>query len=166
MDFACFWTEIFPMAEIAQTPGRIIELLREGARHSVTGEILAKDSDATCRVFIQKGRIAWARSTKIERKLLHYLLDCCPLDAMLLDEIVNECMEEKKHFAEVLVREDYATLSQVRTALSNQITDALRDLLTLDKPQIEFAPREHFAAYWEEITFELAQFDSVLAEYG
>ena len=132
------------------------ERLLEYVSWGISGEFIVSLDSRKIRVFLQKGRVAWATDSLSERRLIHYIMGYCRLDQNTVCALFDESIQKKRHFADILVDEGFAPIDTVRLAIHGQIRDVLCSLSSIDAASTLLVPKDNFDEYRADLTFQLA----------
>ena len=125
---------------------------------AATGELICATEDAEVHVHLQEGRVAWATSSNARFAFARHVVEECGIDKDALRELVLECQRERKPLGETLIEWGLATQEQVRSALQQQVRDALATLPTDGSAATVFLRRgDGYAKYDRELTFALEE---------
>ncbi len=131
---------------------KLVELAKAG----VTGEIVCSCERGGARIYLQRGRVAWASDCRRRRAFTSHLKDHAQLDPPAIEAVVAECRAKKRPIGEMLVERKLATEEQVRAALRHQIEFALHIGECRGEGRTVFVPRS-YDAYDVRFTFEAAE---------
>jgi hypothetical protein len=126
------------------------------ASRAATGELICASSDLEVHVYLQRGRIAWATSSKAELAFSRDLLRRTGVDKETFREIIEDCRKSRRPLGETLVAWGLATREDVRESLRLQMQHALSTLEGRDDVATIFLERgERYTSYDTELTFEI-----------
>ena len=100
---------------------RLLALAREGA----TGELACACAQRELRLYLQRGRVAWASDPRHQRAFTAHLKEHAGVQAADVEAVVAECRTTRRPIGESLMARGLATEAQVRAALRHQIGLAL-----------------------------------------
>lgn len=130
----------------------------------LTGEFVASDEALELRVYVQRGRVAWATSSRDRDLFVRVLRETTRLSEELIEEISELCLRENRHLGETLVASRLATVAQVRTALRAEIEITLELLERAGPMRTVFQPLRSTSTYDDALTFEPQQLDRLHLE--
>lgn len=133
-----------------------LEMVRRFLRNEASGEFIAVADNAEVRVYLQRGRLAWAHSSKVRHAFTQYLEDHCKIDHSVILAAVEESRRSGKPIGETLISTGMATLDQVREALKSQISGALDALRQITNARTIFVPRRELYEKYTQVTFDFA----------
>lgn len=131
-----------------------LDALREHLVRESSGELIGATGLVEVHAWLQRGRLAWATTSRSRRTFRQYLSTVCGVSDARLGELFSSCRAERRPLGEGLVESGVATREQVEAGLRQQLATALIDLATLDATQVVLLPRQ-----WETsehtLTFSL-----------
>lgn len=134
------------------TSRRLLELAERGA----TGELVCACEGGTVRVYLQRGRVAWASDSSHPRAFTGHLKRHAGLDTPIVEAVVADCRATRRPIGETLLARKLATEDQVRAALRHQIGLALHVGECRLEGRITFAARG-YAEYDPRFTFTVSE---------
>jgi hypothetical protein len=135
-----------------------LERLRSLQTEEASGEFIAAAGDLEVHVFLQRGRVAWATSSRARQTFREYLSHECGVSQERITEALERCRELRANIGEALVALSIATAEQVKAALRAQVATALAQLQQSRVPHVLFLRRERaFASYDPQLTFALGE---------
>jgi hypothetical protein len=135
-----------------------LRAISELSGRAATGELICASSDLEVHVYLQRGRIAWATSSKAELAFSRDLLRRTGVDRETFREIVEDCRKSRRPLGETLVAWNLATREDVRESLRLQVQHALSTLDGRDDVATIFLERgERYMSYDTALTFETAE---------
>lgn len=133
-----------------------LDALREHLAQHVSGELIGATALIEVHAWLQRGRLAWATTSRSKRTFRQYLSSVCGVSDERLGEIFASCRAEHRPLGEALVASGVATREQVEAGLRQQLATALLDLAMIDATQVVLLPRQ-----WETsehtLTFSLEE---------
>lgn len=142
---------------VAPTTGTgSLDRLRDYAAAGRSGELIVATENVEVHVYLQRGRVAWATSSRARFAFTRHLMRACGIDRDTVRHAVEECQRTRKPFGETLVAWKLASEDDVRAALKAQVTSALADLLGAFESRDVFLDRDDaFREYARELTFDV-----------
>ncbi len=130
----------------------LVDLAKVGA----TGELVCSCEQRSARIFVNSGRVAWARDCRRHRAFTSHLKHHARLDTPAIEAVVAECCATKRPIGEMLVERKLATEEQVRAALRHQIEFALHIDECRGEGRTAFIPHS-YGTYDVRFTFEACE---------
>ncbi len=150
-----------PGASEQRTGGVILAQLHDLVQRHASGEFVCSCSKAEVHVYMQGGRIAWARDSQHRRAFTEYLKEHAGLDQSSVEEVLAECRRTRRPLGETLVTWKLATRDQVRAAIRHQMIQALNMVEHADPCRALFLERAEDQLYDPQLTFQLSELVSV-----
>jgi hypothetical protein len=143
---------------LSVSSGTLVALAKAGA----TGELVCSCGDRDARVYLQRGRVAWANDCMHRHAFTGHLKQHARLGTPAIEAVVIECRNTRRPIGETLVERRLATAEQVRAALRHQIGLALHNGECGGAGRSVFLPR-NYDEYDVRFTFEASE---LVAEEG
>jgi hypothetical protein len=118
-----------------------LDVLREHLSREALGELVGAAGLIEVHAFLQRGRLAWATTSRSRRTFRQYLAAVCGVSDARLGELFATCRAERRPLGEALLASGLATQEQVESALRQQLATALLDLAALEATQVVLLPR-------------------------
>jgi hypothetical protein len=135
-----------------------MDIIRRIAEREISGELVCAAEDSEAHVYFQRGRAAWATSSKEPSAFARHLGDRCGIDRATFRQIVEECRKARRPIAELLVDWKLASEPDVREALRLQIQSTLRTLVGARPLRSLFLERAGgYRDYSDRFTFVLGE---------
>jgi hypothetical protein len=134
-----------------------LTLLRVHADQGLTGELLLQGQGGFVRVYLQRGRVAWASDSRHRHGFTTNLKALARIDDGAVEAVVDGCRRTRRPIGEALASSGLATHEQVREALRSQIATALALATTEPRPRASFVGRPEYASYDPYLTFAVAE---------
>lgn len=131
----------------------VASALAEAIAREGGGEVVVRCGDDVGRVYVWRGRIAWAYLTGDRRVLTQSLIEDHGLSAQELREVLEDCKRSGRNFGETLVEWGLMSRENFQEALRRHVADRLRAVLALPDPLAMFVPQAR--AYDGSFTFTL-----------
>lgn len=129
------------------------------------GEVVVKAGTATGRVFVSRGRVAWATASTFPLTFGARVVNAGLASRADLRAVFEDCRRSGKNFAEALVEGKVIELERLRQELLGHVADAFRELLSWTAPTALFVPSSR--SYGGPLTFTFPEiFDAVDREAG
>ncbi len=144
-----------PGASEPKTGGAILSQLNDLVERGASGEFVCSCSTAEVHVYMQGGRIAWARDSLHRRAFTEHLKEHAGVDQASVEEVLAECRRTRRPLGETLVTWKLATRDQVREAIRHQMVQALSMVERADPCRTLFLERAEDKRYDAQLTFQL-----------
>ncbi len=144
----------------AREPGSgeaVLAQLHDLEQRGASGEFVCSCSTAEVHVYMQGGRIAWARDSLHRRAFTEHLKEHAGLDQASVEEVLAECRRTRRPLGETLVSWKLATRDQVRAAIRHQMVQALNMVEDADPCRALFLERAEDKQYDPQLTFQLSE---------
>ncbi len=135
--------------------GAILAQLDDLVQRCASGELVCSCSKTEVHVYMQAGRIAWARDSQHRRAFTEYLKEHAGLDQASIEEVLADCQRTRHPLGETLVTWKLASRDQVRAAIRHQMIQALELIEHADPCRTLFLERAEDDKYDPQFTFQL-----------
>lgn len=125
------------------------------AAGGASGEISVSQGDVVGRIWLEKGRIAWAQSNDRAVSLRTLLGSSTTMTVEAVAEVMEEAKRSKRNVLDVLVDSGLASQADVIAAVERYLREVVRGMLLLPSPTVVFAPAMRVGT-WTGVTFSLA----------
>lgn len=124
-------------------PERRFQSVLDEALRSHGGEIVVRAGDLVGRVWVHRGRIAWAYASSETGSFRDELEDAGSVDDQRWEMLVQSCRRTGANFFEALVASRMVTAEAVEASVSRYIARRLRAIARLPAIEAVFLPKSH-----------------------
>lgn len=151
-------SESLPAPGITPAPGLgvLAAVLAEALADPGGGEVLVRSPRAAGRIFVARGRIAWATASTLSLTFGVQLVRAGLVQRDSLSALFEECRKTGKNFAEEMVEWKLLDEATLRRELLAHIASAMREILSWPGLTALFVPTTR--GYKGSLTFTLDEF--------
>lgn len=135
-------------------PSRVIEAIQAAATTAQGGELVVRSEEVVGRVYIWKGKIAWAHCTSRDVSLAEYLVEVGGADRDEVKFAFEHCRQTGANFAETLIEFGTFERREMRQVLCSHLRAHLDAILQLPAPELLFLPQSR--VYGSDLLFPLS----------
>lgn len=137
------------------------------ARDGATGELRWRTSTLDAKVYLKRGRVAWATSSRSRFSLGRELARRSSLSPVALRDAIAAARRERLSLGEAFARANIIHLDAVREMLRTQIADALSTITDRENEAAVFVPAgTEGVDYDETLTFALDEVSAYVRALG
>jgi len=141
------------------TPGKprtraVLQALVDAAAEG-DGELVIRDRDTTARVFLHRGKVAWAHVSDDPSGLFDILDPERGMDQDAVREVVEECRRTRARLSDTLVRWGLVDRARLRDCLLAWTSRKIAGVRQFSNPQSLFLPAVR--SYAEDLLFDLEE---------
>lgn len=141
------------------TPGKpatraVLQALLDAAAEG-DGELVLRDKDTTARVFLHRGKIAWAHVSDDPSGLFDVLDPERGIDSDVAREVVEECRRTRARLSDTLVRWGLVDRARLRDCLLAWTSRKIAGVRQFSNPKWLFLPAVR--SYAEDLLFDLEE---------
>ncbi len=119
----------------------LMKALGEGLAHPVGGEVVVRAGEVIGRIYLYKGTVAWVNCSCVETRVRDTLLAHAGIDTEELDAALQDCRQQRRHFAETLLEWGLIDRERLWQCLLRYTAQHLSVIFQLrDDPQVLFVP--------------------------
>ena len=144
-----------PAPPISATSRAFASAIAEGLKADNGGEVLVKSSAGTGRLFVSRGRIAWATATTLPVNFGTRLVRSGLVAHADLAAVFEECKRTGQNFAEAMIEWKLLDVETLRGELLAQVASAVHEMLCWPSATALFVPSAR--VYSGSLTFELEE---------
>jgi CheY-like chemotaxis protein len=147
------------LARRRPTPGKprtraVLQALVDAAAEG-DGELVIRDRDTTARVFLHRGKVAWAHVSDDPSGLFDILDPERGMDQDTVREVVEECRRTRARLSDTLVRWGLVDRARLRDCLLAWTSRKIAGVRQFSNPQSLFLPAVR--NYAEDLLFDLEE---------
>ncbi len=134
-------------------PREVLTALEEAAAQHASGEVVVRSQDVVGRVYLHRGRVAWAHCTSRNMSLAEFLISEWGADEDDIRFAFTHCRQSGGNFAETLIEFGMLERTEMRRVLECHIRAHLEAVRELPNPDVLFLPQSR--VYNSDLLFDL-----------
>jgi len=135
--------------------GSVMRVLRDAALARSGGELVASSVDGIGRVYMHRGRVAWAHASDLKVVLTQWLVETQNVPLETVRKAMEECKKTGRNFGETLIGWGLIPRARFQDLLRQYVAERLQRILAYPEPQVMFVPMTR--TYATELTFSLEE---------
>lgn len=142
------------VAHAARGRPHVLRTLEKALRSGGGGEVVVRAGQATGRIYVHQGRVAWAQLSTLPTVFLQALVRAgLPLEQVRA--VMADCQRTGANFGEAVVRRGLMPRERLRALLRQHVAERLAGALRLEEPVVLFVRRAR--TYRSELLFTLEE---------
>jgi hypothetical protein len=137
----------------APTETGVRRVLRDAAAARSGGEVVVASVEGIGRIYMHRGRVAWAHASNVKTVLTQWLVETHGLKVESVREAMEDCKRTGRNFGETLIAWNLIPRERFKELLRQYVALRLQAILALKEPQVLFVPQSR--TYATELTFSL-----------
>ncbi len=133
----------------------LLSTLLEALSSEMGGEVVAKYQTYTARIYVFKGRVAWATASTLSRPLGRHLIESKLISEGDLSAAVSECKRTGANFAETLVSWGLIGMDSLRSVILQHVAEGLLQPFSWPSLVTMFVPSSR--TYAGKVVFEFGE---------
>lgn len=134
-------------------PREVLSAIEDACDQQASGEVVVRSQEVVGRVYIHRGRLAWAHCTSRNMSLAEFLITEWGADADDVRFAFTHCRQSGGNFAETLIEFGMLERDEMRSVLECHIRAHLEAVRELPQPDVLFLPQSR--VYNSDLLFDL-----------